>query len=70
MWSDGFPDGVGPAYNDIVRAMYDALLSLNVECDFVPDDVSADALARYDLLVVPAMYCASRACGPAGGVWR
>jgi beta-galactosidase len=55
----GFPDGVGPDYNDIVRDVYDALFDLNVECDFLPADAAAAVLRRYDLIVTPALYCTS-----------
>lgn len=54
----GFPDGGTLRYNDIVRAVYDALFELNVECDFVPVDASPERLARYAMVVTPALYCA------------
>lgn len=44
-------------YNDVVRAYADALYSLNVEYDVIFAE-SAD-YSSYDLLVVPALYCAS-----------
>ncbi|NEG55869.1 beta-galactosidase [Bifidobacterium platyrrhinorum] len=53
----GFPDGVGVNYNDIVRRVYDALFQLNVECDFLPVDAPAERLARYAMIVTPALYC-------------
>lgn len=55
----GFPDGVGVNYNDVVRRVYDALFELNVECDFLPADANAERMAAYDLIVAPALYCAS-----------
>ncbi|PJM74484.1 beta-galactosidase [Bifidobacterium simiarum] len=54
----GFPDGVGPNYNDVVRRVYDALFELNVECDFIPVDAPARKLAQYEMIVTPALYCA------------
>ncbi|OZG64498.1 beta-galactosidase [Bifidobacterium hapali] len=51
--------GGGADYNDVVRRIYDALFELNVECDFLPDDASAERLARYSVIVTPALYCAS-----------
>ncbi|KFI49603.1 beta-galactosidase [Bifidobacterium biavatii] len=51
--------GGGADYNDVVRRVYDALFELNVECDFVPADADSDRLARYAMIVTPALYCAS-----------
>lgn len=56
----GFPDGVGPAYNDVFRRVYDALFELNVECDIVPSDASAKRLSQYSMIIVPALYCAAQ----------
>lgn len=55
----GFPGG-SLKYNDVVRAVYDALFDLNIECDFVPVDAPADRLTRYRMIVAPALYCASQ----------
>lgn len=57
----GFPDGVGMNYNDVVRRVYDALFALNIECDFVPVDAPAERLAKYAMVVTPALYCAPQA---------
>lgn len=46
-------------YNDVFRAYADALYSLNVEYDVIFAE-TAD-VSSYDLLVVPALYCASEA---------
>lgn len=62
----GFPDpnpydeGVSglTTYNDVMRWLYDALFDLNIEADFVPATASAETLAQYQLLVVPALYVA------------
>ena len=43
-------------YNDVLRPFYDALYRLNVGCDLV--DPSSPDLAKYQLLVVPALYAA------------
>lgn len=58
------------AYNDVVRWLYDALYELNVEVDILPGDhvndhvgdhgIDAERLARYDLIVTPALYCADQ----------
>lgn len=56
-------------YNDIVRAVYDQLYRMNVECDFLfPDSEftapgtketdATDSIPSYDLIVVPALYAA------------
>ena len=55
----GFPRqyaGGGANYNDVFRWVYDALFDLNVEVDIVPADAPAERLARYEVLVVPALY--------------
>lgn len=52
----GFPFGGSLKYNDVVRNVYDALFELNVECDFVPVDAPAERLAKYEMIVVPALY--------------
>ena len=54
----GFPSGESINYNDVVRAVYDALFELNVECDFVPVDASVERLAKYAMVITPALYCA------------
>lgn len=51
------------SYNDVVRRLYDALFELNVEVDFLPADDAdspefAQRLQAYDLVIVPALYCA------------
>lgn len=56
----GFPDGVGPNYNDIVRSIYDALFELNIECDFIPTDASFERLRQYAMVITPSMYCVSQ----------
>lgn len=48
-------------YNDVVRAVYDTLFDLNIECDFVPADASPDTLSRYTMVVVPSLYVATQA---------
>ncbi len=53
----GFPFGGSLKYNDVVRNVYDALFELNVECDFVPVDAPAERLAKYEMIVAPALYC-------------
>ena len=53
----GFPFGGSLKYNDVVRNVYDALFELNVECDFIPSDADAERLARYGMIVTPALYC-------------
>lgn len=57
----GFPSDSGLRYNDIVRMYYDALFELNVEADFVPTTVDANRLSQYQLVLAPALYCASQA---------
>lgn len=54
----GFPVGGTLFYNDVLRSVYDALFDLNVEVDFVPSDAAAERLARYPLLITPALYIA------------
>lgn len=56
----GFPFGGTLKYNDVVRNVYDALFELNVECDFIPSDAPAERLASYEMIVTPALYCASQ----------
>ncbi len=56
----GFPFGGNLKYNDVVRNVYDALFELNVECDFVPSDAPAERLAKYEMIVTPALYCTSQ----------
>ena len=55
----GFPRGYsggGANYNDVFRWVYDALFDLNIEVDILPADAGAERLARYDVLVAPALY--------------
>lgn len=52
-----FPISRGMGYNDVVRALYDVLYEMNVECDVIfPQDV--DKLSRYTMVVVPCLYSA------------
>ena len=51
-----FPIDKDLTYNDVVRWMYDSLYEMNLECDVV--DVHALEEDRYDMIVVPALYCA------------
>ncbi|MNZ83890.1 Beta-galactosidase BgaB [compost metagenome] len=52
------PDGTN--YNDIVRALYDELYKLNVECDFIQP--TSTRLSEYKLIIVPALYAVSDEC--------
>ncbi|MDU0348378.1 beta-galactosidase, partial [Actinomyces sp. MRS3W] len=54
----GFPRQYagGAGYNDVFRWVYDALFDLNIEVDVVPADAPLERLARYAVLVVPALY--------------
>lgn len=55
----GFPrkaSGGGANYNDVFRLIYDALFEANLEADIVPADAPAERLARYDVLLAPALY--------------
>ncbi len=54
----GFVTGGTLAYNDVVRRYYDALYRQNIEVDFVSPGSKVD-LARYKLVIVPALYSAS-----------
>lgn len=45
------------SYNDIVRWMYDSLYEMNIECDVIFP--SCTNLEKYQMLVLPALYCAS-----------
>ncbi len=45
------------SYNDVLRPFYDALYRMNVETDFI--DPSTKDLARYQMIVIPALYAAS-----------
>lgn len=54
-----FPVDRELSYNDIVRWVYDTLYRMNVECDILPAEEAA--LDGYDLIVLPALYCASEA---------
>ena len=52
-----FPIDRDLSYNDVVRWMYDSLYEMNIECDVV--DVNGLDADRYDMIVTPALYCAS-----------
>ena len=47
-------NGIG--YNDVVRWIYDALIKMNIECDFVWPE--SDNLDQYKAIFVPALYAA------------
>nr|WP_241127840.1 beta-galactosidase [Novosphingobium terrae] len=53
-------DGQSIAYNDVMRGYYDALYRMNVEVDFITPSTPTP-LAKYNLVVVPALYAASDA---------
>lgn len=58
----GFPRwGQGANYNDVLRLVYDALFEANLEADFVPADAPLERLARYDVLLAPALYVTPQA---------
>ena len=57
---DAFKPGGTIAYNDVLRAYYDALYRRNVEVDFITPD-STVPLNRYKLIIAPALYAASDA---------
>ncbi|WP_259335349.1 beta-galactosidase [Bombilactobacillus bombi] len=44
-------------YNDILRAYYDPLYKLNVECDILP--INSSRINDYKLLIVPMLYSAT-----------
>ncbi len=50
--------GGAPTYNDVLRRYYDALYRQNIEVDFISPASKVD-LARYKLVIVPALYSAS-----------
>lgn len=52
-----FPIDRDLSYNDVVRWMYDSLYEMNIECDVV--DVNGLDTRRYEMIVTPALYCAS-----------
>ena len=52
-----FPFSDSLNYNDILRREYDALYSMNIECDLV--NTSSTNLADYSLIVVPPLYSVS-----------
>ena len=52
-----FPVDRDLSYNDVVRWMYDSLYEMNIECDVV--DVNGLDADRYQMIVTPALYCAS-----------
>lgn len=56
-----FPIGEKLTYNTVMRWLFDALYRMNIACDFIyPEDVlglrSDELLAKYKLLLVPALY--------------
>jgi beta-galactosidase len=51
-----FPISDKISYNDVVRAMYDALYDDNVECDMVSPQ--SKNIEQYSLLIVPPLYSA------------
>lgn len=55
--SDEYSDAL--QYNDVVRWIYDALFRLNVECDVLPADATSETLARYSMVITPALYTTS-----------
>ncbi|WP_018142992.1 beta-galactosidase [Alloscardovia criceti] len=54
----GFPFGGQLMYNDVVRRFYDALFELNVETDIIPVNADLERIARYDMVITPALYVA------------
>ncbi|MBR1912930.1 MAG: beta-galactosidase [Treponema sp.] len=52
-----FPIHKDISYNDVVRWMFDSLYEMNIECDII--DIHALETSHYDMIVVPALYCAS-----------
>lgn len=52
-----FPIDRDLSYNDVVRWVYDSMYEMNIECDVV--DVTGLNPSDYDLIVTPALYCAS-----------
>lgn len=54
---DNFALSAETNYNDVVRWMYDALYEMNVNCDVIFPE---DNFSKYDILLVPALYCAPR----------
>jgi len=54
---NNLPIDAGIRYNDVVRWMYDTLYEMNLECDVV--DVSVIEPSDYDVVIVPALYCAA-----------
>lgn len=57
----GFPGPSATRYNDVVRAIHDALFELNIEADFIPPDASAQKLSGYRMVITPALYVADQA---------
>lgn len=53
-----FRAGGNVDYNDVVRWLYDSLYEMNYECDFVFPE--SENLSDYKVIVVPALYSASR----------
>lgn len=53
------PGAQAVSYNDVVRRCYDTLYRLNIECDIIDVQTLAQKADNYDLLVTPALYCAS-----------
>lgn len=44
-------------YNDVLRQLYNTLYHLNVEVDFITEDMT-DCFSKYKVLMVPALYTA------------
>ncbi len=56
---DEFPAGNGLDYNNVFRWFHDALYYINGECDIIPAQAEPEILARYSLIIIPAMYSAT-----------
>ena len=54
-----FPVDKDLSYNDIVRAWYDALYRMNLECDVLHAEVLRERIDRYAMIVTPTLYTAS-----------
>ncbi|MCR5415766.1 MAG: beta-galactosidase [Pseudobutyrivibrio sp.] len=46
-------------YNDVVRTYYDALYEQNIECDVIDVACLVERVRNYDMIVTPALYCAT-----------
>ena len=53
-----FPADKDLSYNDIVRAWYDTLYRMNLECDVLHAEDLPERIDRYDMIVTPALYVA------------